>query len=354
MLKTKKQTLRPFFIFSSSLEKLNARIRELTLKARQYSFRRDYKKVVMVADELVQISPLPGRYFQALALSQQGRSDTTDKANEIFRELAKENLLPVKAAALLALGASAYQKGNYPEVGKFIKEASKYTTQAPLTMIMCETLQAATHSALGKYEESLLIYQKVMPRLFAYAKTLPAFVNGELNNFAYDLSQFGENELASRIINQVVASPFASKYPEWAETKRGIVDKLQTGYSFKLTEDDYSISGNNFQRHRLKFNKNYQPKFLSIHLSQKPYEHISLPINDNAVKIIKVHWIVTVGKIAASCNEGIAVDSFCGDEQVGKNKIGINDLSKLDEAVNNTRAFSETQKHILTSDQQAG
>jgi hypothetical protein len=44
----------------------------------------------------------------------------------------------------------------------------------------------------------------------------------ELNNYAYELSQLGQFHKATRLINSVLSSPYASAYPEWQETAEEI------------------------------------------------------------------------------------------------------------------------------------
>jgi hypothetical protein len=230
---TKRHTLNTFFIFSTSIEKLNGRIRELTFIARQASFERDYKKVVLVANELVKLSPRsesPGRYFQALALSQQGKGNK-DYANNIFKILSEENPSPVKDASLLALGVSAYQDGDYGMAHSYIKKSTECSTKTLLTSTICETLRAAICSATGKHKESVLIYEKVLPKIIELGKLFPAYANMELNNLAYDLNKVGEYQVAAKIIQGVIASPSASFYPEWKDTLNEINVK-KSSHSF--------------------------------------------------------------------------------------------------------------------------
>jgi tetratricopeptide (TPR) repeat protein len=192
----------------------------LTYQARRAAFRRNYGKVEIVANELLELSPESepfGRYFHALALSQQGKGNR-DKANGIFKGLLDEDLPCIKAASLLALGASAVQVGDYELANNFRTKASQYNTNSVLIPILCDTLQTAIYSATKNYRSSLLTYERILPKLKSISKYYPAFANFELNNFAYDLFQFGEVDNAKQIISGVVASIYAPMYPEWQET----------------------------------------------------------------------------------------------------------------------------------------
>jgi tetratricopeptide (TPR) repeat protein len=234
MLKiTKKQTLRNLFIFSTSIaERVNQKIQHLTFQARQAYYERDYRGVAIAGTELVNLSSRSesaGRYFQALALSQQGKSDNED-AQFLFRQLANEASQPVKAASLLALGVRAYNLNNFNEAQILLNEASRlaeYNNCAPLTSVISKTAMAAIYSGLGNYEDSLLIIKKVLPQIISFGEVFPAYLGLELNNYAYDLCQSGDSITASHIIKNVIQSPFIAVYPEWLETAREI-EQAQT------------------------------------------------------------------------------------------------------------------------------
>jgi tetratricopeptide (TPR) repeat protein len=234
MLKTnKKQALRNLFIFSTSIEeRVNQKIQHLTFQARQAYYERNYRQVAIVGTELVNLSSRSesaGRYFQALALSQQGKSDN-DEAQLLFKELINQASKPVKAASLLALGVTAYQQNNFKEAQILINEAqilANYNDCAPLTSVLSKTAMAAIYSGLGNYEESLQIIKAGMPRIISWGNLFPSYLGMELNNYAYDLCQSGDSVTASRIIKNVIQLPFISAYPEWLETAKEI-EQAQT------------------------------------------------------------------------------------------------------------------------------
>jgi hypothetical protein len=224
----KQQALRNLFIFSTSIEeRVNQKIQHLTYQARQAYYERDYRRVATAGTELVNLSSRSesaGRYFQALALSQQGKSDN-DEAQFLFKQLVNEASQPVQAASLLALGVTAYRRNDFREAQILINEASilaNYNNCAPLTSVLSKTAMAAINSGLGNYEESLLIMNEVMPSLIPFGTVFPICLGMELNNYAYDLCQSGDSITASRIIKSVIQSPFISVYPEWLETAKEI------------------------------------------------------------------------------------------------------------------------------------
>jgi tetratricopeptide (TPR) repeat protein len=229
MLKTtNKQILRNLFIFSTSIaERVNQKIQHLTFQARQAYYERDYHTVAIAGTELVNLSSRSesaGRYFQALALSQQGKSDN-EEAQSLFKQLADEASQPVKAASLLALGIKALTLNNFHEAQILINESlrlAEYHNCAPLTSVLSKRAMAAIYSGLGNDKESLLIMKKLMPQIISLGEVFPAYLGMELNNYAYDLCQSGDFITASHIIKNVIQSPFVSVYPEWLETAREI------------------------------------------------------------------------------------------------------------------------------------
>jgi tetratricopeptide (TPR) repeat protein len=326
MLKTSnKQTVRSLIVLSSSIDRLNARIRSLTIAARQSSFERDYQKVGLAADEILEVSPQSeplARYFQALALNQQGKG-VRDEAIKIYNELTSTNLSYIKSAAFLALGVESYRVGDYKEALYHIKQSSEYNFNAALTAVTCEALKAAIYSAKGEYENSFAIYHKALPRILAFGKVFPVFMNTELNNLAYDLNQLGRTQEASQIINQVVASPSAYKFPEWLETKQEIDDRLALNIkTFKAS--NFAIKEREFQRQRLKFTQNSStPGKIEIFYSDELFASIILPSDDIMSRQIKSRFLEALNLISVkSCPPSCSVlKSFYGGKIIAINPI---------------------------------
>jgi tetratricopeptide (TPR) repeat protein len=206
---TKQQILKNLFIFSTSIEeRVNWKIQHLTFQARQAAYERDYRRVTITGTELVNLSSRSesaGRYFQALALSQQGKSNS-EEAQSLFRQLLNEVSQPVQAASLLALGITAYRRNDFKEAQILISEASRlanYDNSAPFTSILSKTAMAAIYSGLGNYEASLQIIKAGMPQIVYWGNFFPGYLGMEQNNYAYDLCQNGDLLTASRVIKNV-------------------------------------------------------------------------------------------------------------------------------------------------------
>jgi hypothetical protein len=221
---TNKQRLKSLFILSTSIEeRVNRKIQHLTYQARQAAYERDYRRVAMVGTELINLSPRSesaGLYFHALALSQQGKSNS-EEAQSLYRQLVDKASQPVRAASLLASGITAYRSNDFQEAQKLINEASilaNYDNCAPFTAVLSKAAMAATYSGQGNYQASLQVMKQVMPQIILWGNLLPGYLGMELNNYAYDLCQSGDLIIASRVIQPVIQSPFVSAYPEWLET----------------------------------------------------------------------------------------------------------------------------------------
>jgi tetratricopeptide (TPR) repeat protein len=225
---TNKQRLRNLFILSTSIEeRVNRKIQHLTYQARQAYYKRDYRRVAIAGTELINLSSRSesaGLYFQALALSQQGKSKS-EEAQSLFRQLIDETSQPVQAASLLALGITAYRSNHFQEAQKLINEASilaNYDNCAPFTAVLSKTAMAAVYSGMGNYQTSLQVMKQTLPQIISWGHFFPSYLSIELNNYAYDLCQSGDLLTASRVIQPVIQSPFVSAYPEWLETAREI------------------------------------------------------------------------------------------------------------------------------------
>jgi hypothetical protein len=229
MLKTtNKQILRNLFIFSTSIEeRVNQKIQHLTFAARQAYYERDYHKVALCSEELINISPrseFAGLYFQALAISQYGNHKDTE-AQQIYERLAQDAPPAVQSAAMLALGINALQSNQIDDAKKLLTESyqiSVVNNCAPITALQTQGALSALYSQQGDHYKSALIFKNMLPDVCIWGRVFPAYLGIELNNYAYELSQLGQFQAASHIISSVLSSPYTSTYPEWQETANEI------------------------------------------------------------------------------------------------------------------------------------
>ncbi|MFP5260865.1 MAG: hypothetical protein ACLGJB_03035 [Blastocatellia bacterium] len=119
-----------------------------------------------------------------------------------------------KAKALLSRGAHEGYQGNleaalyfYTEALKASPTVSEYISAVKATSFI-KSLEGFHRSALNSLES-------LIP-LIRFADPLDYY--DYLNSYAVELSQAGSEQQARNVISHVVASPFASAYPEWQET----------------------------------------------------------------------------------------------------------------------------------------
>lgn len=350
MLKTTRRNTLRLFIFSTSIERVKSRSRELTLAARQASFERDYSRVVLAAGELVELGLSEGRYFQALALSQQGKG-YRKQADEIFSELTDCNQSHIKAASFLALGVSAFQRGDEDEAYSFLTKSTQYSIENSLTSNACQTLRAQIAAERGNYEKSFEIYSSTLPRILAYAKIYPAYVGMELNNLAYDLSQVGHLEIANKIISGVVASPQALLYPEWSDTHQEIHKRLNTPrLLYNTIPYQFARNDMEFTTHRDKFTNNIRPPLLTIYVAGEILDKIELPRSPAVTNRILKRFMDVLELL--NTDNGVTVGTYRNGALIYSSCLDYKHLNKLNQLITDTRELASPCRKI--SDHQAG
>jgi hypothetical protein len=229
MLKTTSELkFRNLFIFSTSIEeRVNQKVQHLTYQARQAYYQRNYRKLAHYSEQLINLSPrseFAGLYFQTLSISQHGTGASLETQNR-YERLANDAPPAIQAAAILALGLKAIKSNQLDEAKRLLTEsyrASVVNNCAPITAIQTRSALSTLYSIEGNHQTSAQLLEWLLPDLMILGKAFPAYLGVELNNYAYELSQLGEYHKATRLINSVLSSPYASAYPEWQETAQEI------------------------------------------------------------------------------------------------------------------------------------
>jgi hypothetical protein len=195
-----------------------------------------------------------------------------------------------------------------------------------------------------------------LPRLALVGKVFPAYVNLELNNFAYDLAQAGECKAASQIINQVITSPLISAYPEWLETKREIDEKLRVSQNPKPDKSNqFALRYERFQHHRQKFRNNSGRlrSVLAIHIANQRHNEITLTQSEKMNANITKQYLHALTAIASrSFNTSAAtIKSFCDGKALGIHPIAYRDFVRLDKLIGDLKSLIESNN---LADQCAG
>jgi tetratricopeptide (TPR) repeat protein len=232
MPKSKIKTPKSLFMLSSYGEKVGETAKRLSYLARQAYSIRDFKKLSAFSEMLINLSPVSedeGHLFQALAMSRQGSGDTL-QAKQIFEQLANSSKTPIRAASLLALGVSEYNRKNYRESARLLIEASKVSLSenicAPITFVNSQNALSIIQADNGAYHESLKLLQGVEPIVRNIGCYFPAMVVELYNNYACGFLDSGDTQTALHFINKALQNPFASRYPELLETNEAINSSL--------------------------------------------------------------------------------------------------------------------------------
>jgi tetratricopeptide (TPR) repeat protein len=215
---------------------------------RAYVLRR--MEIVEEASRILMSLPLSrnfeniARFYQAYGLKRRGQFD---EARSLFEQIVEEVPPGYKARAILALGSTAFDSGDYQSALPFYNEASKVTTYSKtydsLAAFSSLHMLAVIKSIDGDYRGALVDLEKMAPMVRTARLLYPPTYYTYLNSFAIEMAEVGRLEEAQNISRIVLASPYTSAYPEYRETwdeiqlksyrtRRSVVSFYQKSVSF--------------------------------------------------------------------------------------------------------------------------
>jgi hypothetical protein len=154
-----------------------------------------------------------GHYYLATALNRPGAGEL-DKTKSMFELVADTAPPKYRAKAIHSLAAvSAYGKDPDSELYFFV-EALKASCDIATSLKVLRGI-AVNKSRAGDHNHALKELEQMLP-LIKYAP--PHIYFDYLNSLAVELGEVGRKYEARNVIQHVIASPFASVYPEWQET----------------------------------------------------------------------------------------------------------------------------------------
>ena len=167
-----------------------------------------------------------GLYYHALAIKRKG--DTVE-AQTLFETVADNAPIAYRARAIQGLGANYLGKGQLNEALRFqleaLREASDKDAHGLQTMLMAHWDIAIVRSFGGDHKGALAHFERFRPLVCHVAKRQPFYFYKYHNALAVELSETGRIEEAKACSRIALASPFASAYPEWRETRDEIAAK---------------------------------------------------------------------------------------------------------------------------------
>jgi hypothetical protein len=222
MLKANKQWVRNRLI-SSSLSNQKWLMESLSYAARQAYFLRDYARLEIIGERLVNLSPRSehiGRWYLALANRNLWKGDTKELTLEL-ESLADSAPLPVR---IIAMGSLTGLQINSNQADKatvnLMLEASNLALKCDdlLSFLHLQTQYSELCSIKGDHLKSLEILRGLKPAVDRLGSFYNITKSVFYNNVAWELLQLGEHEAAACFIKFPLHSIHLSAYPEWQET----------------------------------------------------------------------------------------------------------------------------------------
>jgi len=201
------------------------RIQALTMQAEQASSVRDLGTLSAIADSLIEAAPSGlesiGFYYRACSLHNKGQ------ARSIIEPITESELPVLRARAHLALGGYAWLRADLSAADKHYRlaesEFAACNTVDSLGLLQLRKMQGVLHSLAGKHTDSLGCLRQSWALAEQVSLALPALSYDLLNSIAIELSALGNSAPAIKLIRVATNSPFASRFPEWSQSQREIV-----------------------------------------------------------------------------------------------------------------------------------
>lgn len=190
---------------------------------------RDLKSLEEVSFLLMNL-PLPearhiGLYYQAITIK---RSGDKGKAKAELEKVADIGPLEYRARAIQTLGVIQHEQKNYNEAIRFHLEtlhASKKGTAGGLAHLLANLEIGFLKSDEGDHAGALNHLENLLPVVELAVKHHPLYFYLYNNALAVEFAELGRINEAEAAIKISLASPFASAYPEWSETRDEIEQK---------------------------------------------------------------------------------------------------------------------------------
>jgi tetratricopeptide (TPR) repeat protein len=162
-----------------------------------------------------------GRYYQALCVQRFGSGDVEEAARLL--ESVAENAPPrYRARAIQSLGSNSFYRGDhqsalslYGEAARFASCSKIYDAYATLGTLK---MAAIINALEGNHRDATALLENLFPLARSVRSSHPHVYYDYMNSLAVELCEVGRLEEAEKVSQIVLASSFASAYPEWRET----------------------------------------------------------------------------------------------------------------------------------------
>jgi hypothetical protein len=217
------------FASSRDLEAIGRQLIDIARQAR-VSRRTD---LVEIASQAVLSLPLSadihnaGIFYAGYCQHQRGE---VEDSRTIFGQVADSPALGFRERAIFELGTTYFRQGDINQALYFYIEAAKAAKCTdPMVYVQSIWMLAACSGISGDHRRASSDLEQLFPLVRSLSGKYPSLYFDYLNSLAVEFSEVGRVEEANKVIDDALASPFADRYPEWAETKREIAQKANEG-----------------------------------------------------------------------------------------------------------------------------
>jgi len=167
-----------------------------------------------------------GRYYYALAIYRMGQRGAADA---LLKKIADKGPITYRAQAIQALGAHHHASGQLEEALRFqleaLRAASDPSARGLQTALFARWEISIIKSLDGDHKGALSDLKSLSPIVSLLAKQKPFYLYAFHVDLAVDLGELGRIDEAEATLEVALASPYASAYPNWAETRQELEAK---------------------------------------------------------------------------------------------------------------------------------
>jgi hypothetical protein len=131
-----------------------------------------------------------------------------------------------KARVLLSIAQAVKYRGDYSTALRQLIEVSRLAFEHSdyLTAYLCRKELAIIQSIDGDHQGALTTLDQAFPLVRLISPSLPVVYYEHLNSLSVEYPYVGNADLARRLIQISIKSPYADRYGEWEETRLEIGD----------------------------------------------------------------------------------------------------------------------------------
>ncbi|MEK6302676.1 MAG: hypothetical protein AABO41_18345, partial [Acidobacteriota bacterium] len=180
---------------------------------------------ILVSLPLRQQFEAVGRYYQAVCTQRFGRGDV-QHSSTLLERVAESAPTRYRVRAIISLGANSYRQCDNRSALSLYYEASRLALRDgvydPYATLTAQRMVGAIQGLEGNHRDAVRVLENLYPVAHAMRCVQPHVYFDYMNSLAVELCEVGRLEEAKNVSRIVLASPFATAYPEWRETREEI------------------------------------------------------------------------------------------------------------------------------------